>query len=146
MPNSPSRDLPIWSREYLGLIRETLIASLDIPRSEGLLLRLGWQTGTIHAKTCHEKFVDDVESAVRSVLPELAAQYGYGTLSFRKVRWDARSQSFSAECTLTDSAEAHHHSGRYGTYMAPTCSFLAGWLSAILSEWTNGTVIFREME
>jgi two-component system response regulator HydG len=136
----------MFHAQAFGALRRELFDTLGVKRARGLLLRMGFASGTQDADLASKLAGEcDPYDAFR-IGPELHAFEGLvkATILDAKIDWERG--TFFGEVAWENSWEAESHLQAFGHSEDPVCWSLVGYASGYVSYFLKRFVVFREVE
>ncbi|WP_068804299.1 sigma-54-dependent Fis family transcriptional regulator [Thauera phenolivorans] len=136
----------MFHAQAFGALRRELFDTLGVKRARGLLLRMGFASGTQDADLASKLAGEcDPYDAFR-IGPELHAFEGLvkATILDAKIDWERG--TFFGEVAWENSWEVESHLQSFGHSEDPVCWSLVGYASGYVSYFLKRFVVFREVE
>lgn len=129
------------------LLRNDLISSFGIRKTEQIFLKLGYSSGYCFAERVTRKSKTKVskESSFIKKMLERISGYGFGKIKIKEIGDSAKSGLLNIKIEVKDSFEADLHLHRPENIEQTCCWFLRGYISGFMSKILNEEIYFHEV-
>jgi len=136
-----------YDADNYWLLRNDLISSFGIRKTQQIFLKLGYSSGYCFAErvTKKEKSKASKESSFVKKMLERISGYGFGTVKIKEIGDSRKSDFLNIEVEVKDSFEAELHLSRSKNNEQTGCWFLRGYISGFMSKIFNEDIYFYEV-
>ncbi|WP_018989881.1 sigma-54-dependent Fis family transcriptional regulator [Aromatoleum toluclasticum] len=145
----------IWLHEHRMLLvhaeaqsslRKELIDTLGMNRARGLLLRMGYASGTRDAELVRTRMPELSETDAFMTGPQLHSLEGIVGVIPIRVEVDREAGKFHCEFRWINSWEGQSHRRQYGIHNEPVCWTQIGYACGYSSAFMGRRILFKEVE
>ncbi|BAO43869.1 sigma-54-dependent Fis family transcriptional regulator [Thiolapillus brandeum] len=129
-----------------GALRKELIDSIGWDRASAMLMRMGFNSGTVDAQLARQTRPEATIEEMFAVGPQLHALEGIVHVKPVKLELDIGEGRFHGEFIWENSVEAEEHIRSFGKEDHPVCWNLAGYASGFSSAFMHKTILYKEVE